>query len=139
MALEILRVDGAIEITRLTTVIGLASVDTDYDERDDYLVQEDWFHTQLWPEARFSSTAVTRKGAAQYVAEGELSLRGISRPVEVHLVMDLDDDGERGKLSGTALVRRLDFGVGQGDWSSTEWVGNDVNVRFDLAILRAFE
>ncbi len=139
VGLEILRTDDDIDITRLTAVIGLASVDTDYDERDDYLVQEDWFHTELWPEARFISTAIARQGPAQYVAQGELSLRGVSRPVEVQLSMELDDNGERGKLSGTAVLRRLDFGVGQGDWSGTEWVGNDVNVRFDLAILRAFE
>ena len=82
VGLEILRTDDGVDITRLTAVIGLASVDTDYGERDDYLGQEDWFHTELWPEARFISTSVTRQGPANYVAAGDLSLRGVSRPVE---------------------------------------------------------
>jgi hypothetical protein len=32
-------------------------------------------------------------------------------------------------------VKRLDFGVGQGDWKSTEWVGNDVTVTFNLRLV----
>ena len=33
------------------------------------------------------------------------------------------------KLTGTAKLKRLDFGVGQGDWKSTEWVGDTVKSR----------
>ena len=38
------------------------------------------------------------------------------------------------KLVGTAKLKRLDFGVGQGDWKSTEWVGDNVNVAFSLVL-----
>jgi hypothetical protein len=31
---------------------------------------------------------------------------------------------------------RLDFGVGQGEWSTTKWVGNEVGVNFDLRLAR---
>ena len=37
-------------------------------------------------------------------------------------------------MTGKTLVKRLDFGVGQGDWKSTEWVGNDVGVTFALRL-----
>jgi polyisoprenoid-binding protein YceI len=40
-------------------------------------------------------------------------------------------------LRGTTVIRRLDFGVGQGDWKSTEWVDNDVTIRFDVLLTTA--
>ena len=57
----------------------------------------------------------------------------------VELELMLEENGERGNLTGSASINRLDFGVGQGEWASTEWVGDEVNISFDLRILRAFE
>jgi len=31
-------------------------------------------------------------------------------------------------------LKRLDFGVGQGDWKNTEWIGDAVKVSFSLAL-----
>jgi len=40
-------------------------------------------------------------------------------------------------LKGQFAIRRLDFGVGQGDWKSTEWVANDVTISFALRLPQA--
>ena len=40
-------------------------------------------------------------------------------------------------MTGKTLIKRLDYGVGQGDWKSTEWVGNEVNVTFNLRLMAA--
>jgi polyisoprenoid-binding protein YceI len=37
-------------------------------------------------------------------------------------------------LAGTAELKRLDFGVGHGDWKSTEWVADAVKVAFSLSL-----
>ena len=37
-------------------------------------------------------------------------------------------------LTGSTMIRRLNFGVGQGDWKSTEWVDNEVTIRFDVLL-----
>jgi polyisoprenoid-binding protein YceI len=39
-----------------------------------------------------------------------------------------------GYMSGKTTLRRLDFGVGQGDWKATDQVGNDVGVSFALRL-----
>ena len=39
-------------------------------------------------------------------------------------------------MKGAADLRRLEFGVGQGEWSSTEWVGDEVKVVFTLRLRR---
>ena len=40
------------------------------------------------------------------------------------------------RLAGTALVRRLDYGIGQGDWQDTSLLGNEVRLAFDLVLRR---
>jgi hypothetical protein len=35
------------------------------------------------------------------------------------------------------MLRRLEFGVGQGEWATTEWIGDEVEVRFDLSLVPA--
>ncbi len=139
VALKIHPAGQSFELEQLTAVIQLASVDTQYQERDDYLAEEDWFYTQLWPEARFKSEAIRQIDADHYIAEGALTLRGVSQPMQVKLEIMLAANGERGQLNGSAVINRLDFGVGQGDWESTEWIGASVSVEFELELLRAFE
>ena len=38
------------------------------------------------------------------------------------------------KLEGSAKLKRLDFGAGQGDWKSTEWVADAVKISFSLVL-----
>ena len=139
VSLELLPADDGIGLLQISAGIQLASVDTQYQDRDDYLVQQDWFYIDMWPRAVFQSSTIRQLGDSRYIADGTLSLRGVSQPVEVELELMLEANGERGNLTGSASINRLDFGVGQGEWASTEWVGDEVNISFDLRILRAFE
>ena len=82
---------------------------------------------------------IADNGAGNYTADGTLALRGISKEVQLDLQLVIEDNGERGKLLGSASINRLDFGVGQGDWADTEWIGDKVAVEFELYLLRAFE
>ena len=43
-------------------------------------------------------------------------------------------DGKSAALTGEATIHRLDFGIGQGEWRDTKWLGNDVRVRFDIVL-----
>jgi len=138
-SLELVQTDEGAGLLQLNANIELASVDTQYRDRDDYLVQQDWFYIDMWPHAVFQSSAIRQLGGDRFIADGTLSLRGVEKDVQVELELTMEDNGERGNLIGSTALNRLDFGVGQGDWSSTEWVGDEVNVEFDLRILRAFE
>jgi polyisoprenoid-binding protein YceI len=42
-----------------------------------------------------------------------------------------------GYMTGKTVVRRLDYGVGQGDWKATDQAGNDVTVSFSLRLTSA--
>lgn len=139
VGLELVADSNTASLQSVATGIELGSVDTSYQDRDDYLAQEEWFHIAKWPRATFTSEQLIDKGDGAYTASGQLSLRGVSQPVEVALQLQIEDNRERGRLTGSATIQRLVFGIGQGEWTNTKWVGNEVNVEFDLYLLRAFE
>jgi len=120
---------------KLDVTVELNSVDTGDKERDDTLRGPDLFDVARFPQAHFISTQITRT-ASGYDAVGKLTLRGVTR--DVHVPFTFRTAEEQGKsvgyLTGKTLIRRLDFGVGQGDWKSTEWVGAEVSVSYSLRL-----
>src|SRR5450631_645860 len=124
---------------RLDVTIDLAALDTGDKERDDTLRDADLFNVEKFPQARFAATQITKTAAGSYEAAGSFLLRGVTRALRVPLTLrSATEQGRRVLyMTGKTLIRRLDFGVGQGDWKSTEWVGNDVNITFNLRLVAA--
>jgi len=123
---------------KLEVVVEMSSLDTGDKDRDDTLRGSDLFDVAKNPQARFTSTQITRT-AGGYEAVGKLTIRGTTR--DQHVAFTFRTTQEQGKtvgyLTGKTTVKRLDFGVGQGDWKSTEWVGNDVTVSYSLRLISA--
>ena len=89
----------------------------------------DFFDAARIPGAIYLTRSISRS-AKGFSATGILTLRGVSREVPLEFQFAKTPGGA--SLSGTATLKRLDFGVGQGEWKSTEWVGNDVKIDFSL-------
>jgi polyisoprenoid-binding protein YceI len=123
--------------SHLEVTIEINSLDTGDQERDDTLRSDDMFAVKKFPQAHFIATQFN-KTASGYEAAGKLTIRGVTRDVRVPFTFRTADERgiTVGYMSGKATVRRLDFGVGQGDWRSTEWVGNEVGVSFGLRLVR---
>jgi polyisoprenoid-binding protein YceI len=119
---------------RLDVSVETTSVDTADVDRDGILRSRDFFWCEQYPEAVFHAEKFERDGAG-WRATGELALRGVTRPVAVRF--ELAPGPMQLVMKGKADLRRLEFGVGQGEWSSTEWVGDEVGVLFDLKLLPA--
>jgi polyisoprenoid-binding protein YceI len=124
--------------SKLDVAVDTTSLDTGDKERDDTLKGADLFDVAKFPQAHFTSTQVT-KTANGYDAVGKLTIRGVARDQHIPLTFRTADEQGKpvGYLSGKTLVRRLDFGIGQGDWKSTEWVGNEVTVSYSLRLAAA--
>jgi polyisoprenoid-binding protein YceI len=116
---------------RLDVSVETASIDTQDGERDEILRSQDFFWVDEFPRAEFHAARIERAGAA-FRANGTLTMRGVSRAVPVEFT--LAPSGAATVMKGTARLQRLDFGLGQGDWSTTEWIGDDVEVRFELKL-----
>jgi polyisoprenoid-binding protein YceI len=117
--------------SRIDVQIDMNSVDSMDKDRDATIRGKDVFDVAHNPTARYVTKSIT-KTAAGFSAVGALTLRGVTKdvPIEFQFV-----PGAAGaKLSGSAKLNRLDFGVGQGDWKSTETVGDAVKINFSLVL-----
>jgi polyisoprenoid-binding protein YceI len=113
------------------------SADTRDKERDETLRSKDFFDVAKWPEARFETTGFTSTGNGRFEAQGKLTIRDVTRPIRLPFTFAAAGDGRTARMSGGTTIQRLDFGVGQGEWTDTTWVGNAVEIHFDLALTRA--
>lgn len=96
-----------------------ASTITTFDEtRDGHLQAPDFFDTQRYPELRFESTAVETRGD-ELVVEGELTIKNITRPVELkgsYVGAGVDPYGnDRIGIELAGTVDRTEFGL---DWNA---------------------
>jgi polyisoprenoid-binding protein YceI len=107
------------------------SVDTQDGDRDKTIRGPDIFNVAQFPSAHYVTRSFT-KTAAGYTAVGALTLRGVTKDVPIDFQFTPGSGGA--KLEGTAKLKRLDFGAGQGDWKSTEWIGDVVKISFSLAL-----
>ena len=119
---------------KIEAEIILASVDTMNPERDGYLLAPEWFDTQKFPRAYFVTTGIKGPGDGMYRADSTLSMKNVIQPVEFSFIFESNEDGTA-RLQGEAELKRTDFGIGQGDWADTTWVGDEVFVKVDLLLL----
>jgi polyisoprenoid-binding protein YceI len=116
---------------RLDVTIATSSADTSDAERDEVLHGQDFFWVARFPEAKYRAEGFKRDGKG-WIAAGELTLRGVTQPVAVRF--ELKPKSRQLGMKGSVTLRRLEFGVGQGDWADTTWLGDPVDVAFDLSL-----
>jgi polyisoprenoid-binding protein YceI len=122
------------EAGRARVTIDLASAATGDLQRDGALPDADWFDTAAFPRAEFVVDHFVAKGGGEYEAPGRLTIRGIAR--DVLLPFTLGITGDRAAAKGHLTLVRTDFGVGQGVWSTGDWVALEVGVDVDLVATR---
>jgi polyisoprenoid-binding protein YceI len=119
---------------RLDVRVETSSIDTQDPERDEILRGPDFFQTEKHPQAVYHAERFERAGDG-WRALGKLTIRGVAKDIPV--AFTLAPAGDTAVMKGSASLKRLDFGLGQGEWASTEWVGDGVDVRFELKLAPA--
>ena len=91
-----------------------ASIDTNEAQRDAHLRSADFFDVEKYPVATFTSSAVEPNGN-NYVLHGELTLKGVSKPVALELdfygVNPGMGHGEVAGFEASVVLNRKDFGI----------------------------
>ncbi len=114
-----------LDAARLTVVIPLATATAGNPDYDSELRGASFFDSPKFPQARYTATKFRSLGGNRYAADGTLSLRGASKPVTLTFTWTA---GAKPVLAGSAVVKRLDFGVGGGDWADTKVIPNDIRI-----------
>ena len=112
--------EGAIEVgedaltSAVSATIDLASIDTRDAGRDEHLRSADFFDVATWPTMGYRSTGI-RPDEDGFAVEGELTLHGVTRPVELalefHGVGADPWGGTRAGFTATTELNRRDFGI----------------------------
>lgn len=110
---------------KLDVTIPLATASTGNSDYDGEMRGSSFFNSAKFPQARYTATKFRALGGNKFAADGTLSLRGVSKPVTLNFTWTA---GAKPVLAGKATVKRLDFGVGEGDWADTELIPNDIAV-----------
>jgi polyisoprenoid-binding protein YceI len=121
----------ALASSRIDVQIDMNSVDSMDKDRDTTMRGKDVFDVAHNPTAHYVTKTIT-KTAAGFAAVGALTLRGVTKDVPIEFQIAPQAAGA--KLSGSAKLNRLDFGVGQGDWKSTDTIGDAVKINFSLVL-----
>ena len=113
---EIVTTDDPLR-SRVTATIDLASVDTSNQQRDDHIRSADFFEVDKHPAMTYRSTDVRRDGD-DYLLDGELTLKGITRPVSLQLEVNgfgpdpwRPEGGARVGFTATGEINRTEFDV----------------------------
>jgi polyisoprenoid-binding protein YceI len=114
------------------------SVDTGVAPRDKHLRTADFFDVEKYPEMSFKSTQIERKGKSGYVLHGDLTLKGVTKPVAFPFtitgaIKDQRDNTRFGVEAHTKINRR-DFGINYGNALPIGGmdVGNEVTIDLQL-------
>lgn len=110
---------------KLDVTIQMAGATTANPDYDGEMRGASFLNTAKFAQARFVAAKFRALGGNQYAADGSLTLHGVSKPVTLSFTWT---PGAKPVLMGKATVKRLDFGVGTGDWADTSLIPNAIAV-----------
>ena len=127
---------SAVEVT-----IDLASADTGNRDIDEELKRPKWFDVQRFPNGQFVTTSFRAGGGNAYEAMARLTLRDVTREVVLPFALSISQDAadpaqEVARASGELPISRVQYGIGQAEWSNTAIVADEVRIRVEILARR---
>lgn len=122
--------------TKLDVTVDTTSVYVPVSKLTEELKSTDWFDTAQFPEAKFVANKVTTTGKEEATIGGDLTLHGVTRPIEIKARFVGAGPSPANKaytvgFDGKTTIKRTEFGVTK----YAPYIGDDV----DLSIHAAFE
>jgi polyisoprenoid-binding protein YceI len=114
---------ASVQISMISALLGVPEADAE-------LPKPTWFDVAKFPDAIFRSTAIKNLGNGKFMVNGKLTIKSIVR--ELVVPVTITQSGATSTATGGFVVKRLDFTIGQGEWTDTTVVANDVQVKFKL-------
>lgn len=117
------------ENSSIEMTIDTNSLDTFWAERDTHFKSADFFDVAKFPEATFKSTKVTKTGEKTLKIDGDLTIKGITKPATLDVTVTAMGEHPMAKkpwvgFAGTTTIKRSDYGMDM----YTPYVGDDVTI-----------
>lgn len=120
------------ETGRIGFTVDLGSVVIGDADTAKELRKPEWFNVPKFPNASFASTAIKAVSPGKFEVTGALAIKGSVKTVAIPVT--LTPSGTTSTAAGSFSIKRVDFRVGEGDWSDFSIVANDVLIRFKLSL-----
>jgi polyisoprenoid-binding protein YceI len=99
----------------VTATITTSSIETGQVDRDNHLRSGDFFESEKYPTMEFRSTGIKSHAGAEFVLDGELTIKGVTKPVELTVEFDGAAVNGYGKalfaFTATTEIDREDWGL----------------------------
>ena len=112
--------------------VDMASATLGVPQSDAELPKPPWFDTARFPKASFQSSAIKSLGGGRFDIAGRLTIKGHTQDLVVPVT--ITQSADRSTATGSFTIQRLAFKVGEGEWTDTSMVGDEVQVRFKLVL-----
>jgi len=120
--------------SKADVTIAIGSMTSGDAETDASIKGDVGFGADKFPTAHFVTTGFTHKSGNNYIAQGTLTLKGVTKPITLPFSLTLN--GKSAHMVGTADIMRNQFGVGTGQWAAPDPVALNVEVNIDLTATR---
>lgn len=116
-------------------VIQMNSISVAYAELATILVTPEWFNIKAFPKAEFKSTSFKKINGKTYEATGVLTIKNKAVPTTLTFTA-VESPKNHVVVEGSTSIKRSAFGIGEGEWASTDVIKDDVTVNFKIAAVR---
>jgi polyisoprenoid-binding protein YceI len=131
---DLLRSTFAVEVDTRAVVTGHAA-------QEDFMRSEPWLDAERHPTLTFRSSAIEPRGGDRFALRGDLTLKGVTGPVEIPVEfhgVHADGWGLRAGFTSRFTIDRRDFGI---TWNRTfDWgvmAGDQLEVALDIELSHA--
>jgi polyisoprenoid-binding protein YceI len=118
--------------TKAQFTVDLGSIDLGNEEGETEAKRKGWLDIAAFPTAKFVVESVKALGGNKFEATGSLTIKGSSR--EVVAPFTVTEANQLRTVEGQFPVKRLQFRIGEGPWSDTDTVADEVLVRFRFTV-----
>ena len=130
---------------KVNFTIDVKSIDTNQDQRDDHLKSGDFFAADLYPQITFVSTSFFNISGSDFKIGGNLTLRGVTKPIELNVEYGGSEDNGHGLIKHgfeiTGVVNRKEFGMTWNKLTDTGGLGlgEDIRVIANIQVAKLVE
>ncbi len=121
---------AAPEKTTASMQVDVTSFDLGDPEYNKEVQKPEWFSSAKYAQATFITQSVRALGSDRLEASGTLTIKGKAQPVVVPITVK--QAGAARTFTGELPIKRLAFKIGEGDWSDTDMVADEVKIKFTV-------
>jgi polyisoprenoid-binding protein YceI len=119
------------EAAKAQVNIATASLDIGDPEYNREVGKKEWFDSARFPQASFVSSAIKPAANGALAVTGKLTIKG--RTADVAFPLNVKTEAGKQVFEGQIPIKRLAFGIGEGEWSDTGMLANEVTIKFRVA------